>query len=59
MHCQGRQNPSMKAPGYKSINWNNLPSAGASITHPHLQGLADRRAPVTAERYIDRGLTVS
>ena len=45
-----------KAPGYKSINWNNLPSAGASITHPHLQGLADRRAPVIAGRYISRGL---
>jgi galactose-1-phosphate uridylyltransferase len=46
----------VKAPGYKSINWNYLPSAGASIAHPHLQGLADRRAPVTAERYIAGGL---
>jgi len=46
----------LKAEGYKSINWNYLPSAGASITHPHLQGLADRRAPVTAERYITAGL---
>ncbi|MDD1708716.1 MAG: galactose-1-phosphate uridylyltransferase [Methanoregulaceae archaeon] len=46
----------VRAPGYKSINWNYLPSAGASIAHPHLQGLADRRAPVTAERYIAGGL---
>jgi galactose-1-phosphate uridylyltransferase len=46
----------VKAPGYKSINWNYLPSAGASIAHPHLQGLADRRAPVIAERYIAGGL---
>ncbi len=29
--------------GYPSINWNFLGSAGASMLHPHLQGLADRR----------------
>jgi galactose-1-phosphate uridylyltransferase len=52
----GQAESLMKAPGYKSINWNHLPSAGASITHPHLQGLADRRAPVVAERYIEGGL---
>jgi len=52
----GQAESLVKAPGYKSINWNYLPSAGASITHPHLQGLADRRAPVTAERYIAGGL---
>ncbi len=52
----GQTESLLKAPGYKSINWNYLPSAGASITHPHLQGLADRRAPVTAERYIVGGL---
>ncbi|HON81601.1 MAG TPA: galactose-1-phosphate uridylyltransferase [Methanoregulaceae archaeon] len=40
--------------GYKSINWNYLPSAGASIAHPHLQGLADRRAPALAEHYLNR-----
>jgi UDPglucose--hexose-1-phosphate uridylyltransferase len=44
------------AEGYKSINWNYLPSAGASIAHPHLQGLADRRPPYTAEQYIIGGL---
>lgn len=46
----------VKAPGYKSINWNYLPSAGASIAHPHFQGLADRRAPPLAERYIEGGV---
>jgi len=30
-----------RSPGYASINWNYLPSAGASIVHPHLQGIAD------------------
>jgi UDPglucose--hexose-1-phosphate uridylyltransferase len=28
--------------GFASINWNFLPSAGASLAHPHLQGLVDR-----------------
>ncbi len=41
-----------KAGGYPSINWNFLASAGASIDHPHLQGLADRRPSALAERYI-------
>ncbi|MFA6225561.1 MAG: galactose-1-phosphate uridylyltransferase [Methanoregula sp.] len=27
--------------GYPNINWNFLPSAGASLVHPHLQGLSD------------------
>lgn len=42
--------------GYKSINWNYLPSAGASIVHPHLQGLADRRPPAIAEHYLLGGV---
>jgi galactose-1-phosphate uridylyltransferase len=42
--------------GYKSINWNYLPSAGASIVHPHLQGLSDRRPPVLAEHYLLGGI---
>lgn len=29
-------------PGYPSIHWNFLPSAGASLLHPHLQGIAGR-----------------
>ncbi len=39
--------------GYQSINWNYLPSAGASIVHPHLQGMADQRPPPLIEKYID------
>jgi Galactose-1-phosphate uridylyltransferase len=31
--------------GYASINWNFLPSAGASLAHPHLQGLVDAHPP--------------
>lgn len=27
--------------GYASCNWNALPSAGASMLHPHMQGIAD------------------
>jgi UDPglucose--hexose-1-phosphate uridylyltransferase len=38
--------------GYPSINWNYLPSAGASIAHPHLQGLVDARPTVLAEAYL-------
>jgi len=41
--------------GYPSVNWNYLPSAGASIAHPHLQGLVDRRPAVLAERYMKGG----
>ena len=38
--------------GYPSINWNFLPSAGASLVHPHLQGLSDRRPSTLAECYM-------
>jgi galactose-1-phosphate uridylyltransferase len=38
--------------GYPSINWNFLSSAGASLVHPHLQGLSDRLPSTLAERYI-------
>jgi galactose-1-phosphate uridylyltransferase len=37
--------------GYGSINWNYLPSAGASLAHPHMQALSDRHPPPLAERY--------
>ncbi len=47
--------------GFASINWNFLPSAGASLAHPHLQGLVDahpservRRLREGAERYQKR-----
>lgn len=39
-------------PGYASINWNYLPSSGASMIHPHLQGIMDRRPPVLADKYM-------
>jgi UDPglucose--hexose-1-phosphate uridylyltransferase len=35
-----RKNPKVR---YGSINWNYMPPAGASIAHPHLQVVADRR----------------
>ncbi len=38
--------------GYPSINWNYLPSAGASLVHPHLQGIADRLPGALTERYL-------
>ncbi|HMA05132.1 MAG TPA: galactose-1-phosphate uridylyltransferase [Methanomicrobiales archaeon] len=38
--------------GYPSINWNFLPSAGASLAHPHLQGLVDSRPAPLAARYL-------
>ncbi|MEN6342601.1 MAG: galactose-1-phosphate uridylyltransferase [Methanospirillum sp.] len=41
------------ARGYPSINWNYLASAGASMPHPHLQGLADRRPSRIQRLYID------
>ncbi|WP_243668751.1 hypothetical protein [Methanoculleus chikugoensis] len=44
-----------RSPGYASINWNHLPSAGASIVHPHLQGIADAEPTRLAELYISGG----
>jgi len=38
--------------GYVSINWNYLPSAGASLTHPHLQGLCDDLPDTLPGRYL-------
>jgi UDPglucose--hexose-1-phosphate uridylyltransferase len=40
-----------KFDGYPSINWNFLPSAGASLVHPHMQGISDRAPPLVIERY--------
>ncbi|MDO9539280.1 MAG: galactose-1-phosphate uridylyltransferase [Methanocalculus sp.] len=39
--------------GYPSINWNFLPSAGASLLHPHLQGIADRRPTTLCRLYLE------
>lgn len=45
----------IRFPGYASINWNYLPSAGASIFHPHLQGIADEKPTHLAEIYLTAG----
>src|SRR5512136_850762 len=37
---------------YASINWNFLPSAGASLVHPHMQGLSDSHPSRIVEIYI-------
>ena len=39
--------------GYPSINWNFLPSAGASLIHPHMQALSDRHPSPIAKRYLN------
>jgi galactose-1-phosphate uridylyltransferase len=38
--------------GYASINWNFLPSSGASLVHPHMQGLSDSRPSRIVDIYI-------
>lgn len=42
----------MRRGGYASLNWNYLPSAGASIVHPHLQGIADPAPTALQGRYL-------
>ena len=42
-----------EAGGYPSINWNFLPSAGASIFHPHMQGLSDTQPSRITGIYLD------
>lgn len=42
-------------PGYPSINMNFLPSAGASMIHPHMQGLCDVRPSPLMDRYLAAG----
>jgi UDPglucose--hexose-1-phosphate uridylyltransferase len=48
----GQTNALLPLNGYTSINWNFLPSAGASLLHPHMQGLSDSRPSAIVERYI-------
>ncbi len=38
--------------GYSSLNWNYLPSAGASLVHPHLQALCDDRPSFVPGVYL-------
>ena len=41
--------------GYPSINWNYLPSAGASLVHPHMQGLSEIAPSRIVDLYLDAG----
>ncbi|MDD1673511.1 MAG: galactose-1-phosphate uridylyltransferase [Methanomicrobiales archaeon] len=41
--------------GYTSINWNYLPSSGASLVHPHLQGLVDDHPSDRVDRVLRGG----
>jgi UDPglucose--hexose-1-phosphate uridylyltransferase len=41
-----------KTDGYASINWNFLPSAGASLVHPHMQGLSDSHPSRIIDIYL-------
>ena len=43
------------AGGYASINWNFLPSSGASLVHPHMQGLSDSRPSRIVDQYLAAG----
>jgi hypothetical protein len=44
-----------QADGYASINWNFLSSAGASLVHPHMQGLSDSFPSHIVDCYIRAG----
>lgn len=44
-----------KYTGYPSINMNFLPSAGASMAHPHMQGLCDIRPSRVLDLYLKAG----
>ncbi|MEN6609608.1 MAG: galactose-1-phosphate uridylyltransferase [Methanoregulaceae archaeon] len=41
--------------GYPAIIWNYLPSAGASVSHPHMQGLVDPLPSSMVSRYLSCG----
>ena len=53
----GQTEALLRADGYPSINWNFLPSAGASLVHPHLQGISDHRPSLITERYFHASKT--
>lgn len=42
-------------PKYAMLNWNHLPSAAASIVHPHFQLLVDRTPTFWLERVLEGG----
>jgi len=41
--------------GYANIIWNYLPSSGASLSHPHMQGLVDPFPSYLVSRYLSCG----
>ena len=51
----GQMEALQQGDGYASINWNYLPSAGASMVHPHMQGLSEARPSPIVERYLITG----
>ena len=53
---QGQTRALLTARGYASINMNFLPSAGASLLHPHMQGLVESRPSQIVERYLSASL---
>jgi len=46
----------MRCDGYASINMNYLPSAGASMYHPHMQGLSDVQPTQVLKKYLEAGM---
>ena len=48
----GQTEALLRYDGYPSINWNFLPSAGASQVHPHMQGLCDSRPSRMTDQYL-------
>jgi galactose-1-phosphate uridylyltransferase len=51
----GQMRALLSIDGYASINWNFLPSAGASLLHPHMQGLSETRPSAIVECYLSAG----
>ena len=49
---QGAAESIAAAPGYASINWNYLHSSGASLDHPHLQGVVMDRPSFVHGRHL-------
>ncbi|MBP2133176.1 galactose-1-phosphate uridylyltransferase [Methanomicrobium sp. W14] len=45
-----------KCKGYPSINWNNLTSSGASMVHPHMQGISDSSPTYVTETYLKKSI---
>ncbi|MBT8508033.1 hypothetical protein AZH53_06380 [Methanomicrobiaceae archaeon CYW5] len=52
---EGQWSALADARGYVSVNWNHLSSAGASMYHPHMQGIADDKPTVYTRRCLEGG----